>query len=79
MRTIHLANIACGFHAGDFTIMRQTVDLAVTNNVLIGAHPSLPDRQGFGRREMSIGPVRPSCWGRAISYKPVKFVAGGTC
>ncbi|OBZ73033.1 Lactam utilization protein lamB [Grifola frondosa] len=56
MRTIHLANIACGFHASDFTIMNKTVLLAKANNVLIGAHPSLPDRQGFGRREMSMEP-----------------------
>ncbi|KAI0317030.1 lamb YcsF family protein [Amylostereum chailletii] len=56
MKTIHLANIACGFHASDFNIMKQTVDLAVANNVLIGAHPSLPDHQGFGRREMAIEP-----------------------
>ncbi|THU91286.1 LamB/YcsF family protein [Dendrothele bispora CBS 962.96] len=56
MKTIHLANIACGFHASDFSIMNTTVELAKQNNVLVGAHPSLPDRQGFGRREMAISP-----------------------
>ncbi|KZV63051.1 lamb YcsF family protein [Peniophora sp. CONT] len=56
MKTIHLANIACGFHASDFNIMSQTVRLAQENNVSIGAHPSLPDRQGFGRREMAMEP-----------------------
>ncbi|KAJ8495554.1 hypothetical protein ONZ51_g1645 [Trametes cubensis] len=56
MKTIHLANIACGFHASDFSIMNETVRLAKTNNVRIGAHPSLPDRQGFGRREMAMEP-----------------------
>ncbi|THH15910.1 hypothetical protein EW146_g4650 [Bondarzewia mesenterica] len=56
MKTIHLANIACGFHASDFTIMDQTVRLAKSHKVIIGAHPSLPDRQGFGRREMAIEP-----------------------
>ncbi|KAA1470854.1 lactam utilization protein lamb [Dentipellis sp. KUC8613] len=56
MKTIHLANIACGFHASDFSIMSQTVLLAKQNGVLIGAHPSLPDRQGFGRREMAMDP-----------------------
>ncbi|KAF9025778.1 lactam utilization protein lamb [Hymenopellis radicata] len=56
MKTIHLANIACGFHASDFAIMDKTVKLAKENGVLIGAHPSLPDRQGFGRREMAMEP-----------------------
>lgn len=37
--------------------MNKTVTLAKQNNVLVGAHPSLPDRQGFGRREMAIEPV----------------------
>lgn len=48
------ANIACGFHAGDPDVMRRTVRLAAAQGVAIGAHPSLPDLQGFGRREMSI-------------------------
>ncbi|KII90458.1 hypothetical protein PLICRDRAFT_39005 [Plicaturopsis crispa FD-325 SS-3] len=56
MKRIHLANIACGFHASDFAIMNKTVALAKENNVLVGAHPSLPDLQGFGRREMAIEP-----------------------
>ncbi|KAF8876278.1 hypothetical protein BD779DRAFT_1698275 [Infundibulicybe gibba] len=56
MKTIHLANIACGFHASDFSIMNSTVALAKDNNVRVGAHPSLPDLQGFGRREMAITP-----------------------
>lgn len=48
------ANIACGFHAGDPHIMRETVELAVQHGVKIGAHPGLPDLLGFGRREMKI-------------------------
>ncbi|KAF7342497.1 Lactam utilization protein lamB [Mycena venus] len=56
MKTIHLANIACGFHASDFSIMNTTVSLAKQNGVAVGAHPSLPDRQGFGRREMTMEP-----------------------
>ncbi|TFK71179.1 LamB/YcsF [Pluteus cervinus] len=56
MQTIHLANVACGFHASDFSIMNETVYLAKKYDVRVGAHPSLPDRQGFGRREMSISP-----------------------
>lgn len=48
------ANIACGFHAGDPRSMRRTVALAIQKKVAIGAHPSLPDLQGFGRRSMSV-------------------------
>lgn len=48
------ANIACGFHAGDPTVMRETVKLAIEYGVKIGAHPGLPDLNGFGRREMKI-------------------------
>ena len=43
-------NIACGGHAGDDASMRETVASAISNNVSIGAHPSYPDREGFGRR-----------------------------
>lgn len=56
MRWITSANIACGFHAGDFSTMQQTVLLAKQHGVAIGAHVSLPDLQGFGRREMKITP-----------------------
>ncbi|KAI0084210.1 lactam utilization protein lamb [Irpex rosettiformis] len=56
IQTIHLANVACGFHASDFMIMDKTVLLAKHHNVRVGAHPSLPDRQGFGRREMIMDP-----------------------
>ena len=55
MPSIHIANVACGFHASDFNHMRATVQLAKAYGVKVGAHPSLPDRQGFGRREMKIG------------------------
>jgi len=54
MPWITSANIACGFHAGDFSTMQQTVALARQHDVAIGAHVSLPDLQGFGRREMKI-------------------------
>ncbi|WP_145050162.1 LamB/YcsF family protein [Paenibacillus xylanexedens] len=50
------ANIACGFHAGDPGTMRRTVELAMEHHVAIGAHPGLPDLQGFGRRRMEITP-----------------------
>ena len=54
MPLIDVANIACGFHASDPDHMRKTVELAKKNNVKVGAHPSLPDLQGFGRREMKL-------------------------
>jgi UPF0271 protein len=56
MPFISSANIACGFHGGDPATIRQTVRLAVDQGVAIGAHPSLPDLQGFGRRAMKISP-----------------------
>lgn len=55
MPLIDVANVACGFHASDFNHMRATVRLAKQHGVKVGAHPSLPDLQGFGRREMKIG------------------------
>jgi UPF0271 protein len=48
------ANIACGFHAGDPAVMRQTVALARQHGVGLGAHPGLPDLVGFGRRKMDV-------------------------
>ena len=50
------ANVACGFHAGDPATIRRTVKAAVAKGVAIGAHPSLPDLQGFGRRPMHVSP-----------------------
>ena len=54
MPLIDMANVACGFHASDPDHMRRTVQLAKAHNVKVGAHPSLPDLQGFGRREMKM-------------------------
>ena len=54
MPLIDIANVACGFHASDPNHMRKTVELAKKNNVKVGAHPSFPDLQGFGRREMKM-------------------------
>jgi UPF0271 protein len=48
------ANVACGFHAGDPTIMRETCRSAVARGVRIGAHVGYPDLVGFGRREMGL-------------------------
>lgn len=50
------ANIACGFHAGDPSVMKKTVALAVKNGAALGAHPGYPDLVGFGRRKMDIAP-----------------------
>jgi len=54
---ISSCNIACGGHSGDAESMRQTVLLAKQNHVLIGAHPSYPDKENFGRRSMTIAPT----------------------
>ena len=57
LRLVGSANVACGFHAGDPATMRRTVRLAMDRGVAVGAHPSLPDLQGFGRRPMDITPL----------------------
>jgi 5-oxoprolinase (ATP-hydrolysing) subunit A len=54
MGLITSANVACGFHAGDSHTMRSTVELAADHGVRIGVHMGLPDRLGFGRREIRI-------------------------
>ena len=54
MPFITSANIACGLHAGDPLVMQKTIRLAKKYGVAIGAHPSWPDLQGFGRREMNL-------------------------
>jgi 5-oxoprolinase (ATP-hydrolysing) subunit A len=54
MPSITSANVACGFHAGDPTVMRQTIALAKRHGVAVGAHPGFPDLAGFGRREMQL-------------------------
>jgi len=53
MPYIDCANIACGYHAGDPSIMRRTVGLALQHGVTIGAHPAYPDLVGFGRRSIA--------------------------
>lgn len=51
------ANIACGWHAGDARLMQATVAAALARGVAIGAHPSYPDRENFGRSEMQLKPA----------------------
>lgn len=48
------ANIACGFHAGDIDTMKRTIKLCLLHHVAVGAHPSWPDRENFGRKEMQF-------------------------
>jgi 5-oxoprolinase (ATP-hydrolysing) subunit A len=50
LKIITSANVACGFHGGDWNVMHETATVAKTNGVAIGAHPSFNDRDGFGRR-----------------------------
>ena len=56
IRHLSSANIACGVHAGDEETIRTTVRLCTKHGIAIGAHPSFPDRENFGRREMNIAP-----------------------
>lgn len=85
MPNIHLANIACGFHAGDALTMTKTVALAKANNVVIGAHPSYQDLIGFGRRSIQynaeeliaiihyqLGALQGICKSQAIKLTYVK-------
>ncbi|WP_462411164.1 LamB/YcsF family protein [Neobacillus sp. Marseille-QA0830] len=53
---ISSANVACGYHAGDYNVMFETVLLAKESGVRVGAHPGFPDLAGFGRREMNLSP-----------------------
>jgi 5-oxoprolinase (ATP-hydrolysing) subunit A len=56
VKHITSANLACGFHAGDFTIMDRSVALCRQAGVAVGAQPGYPDIQGFGRRYITISP-----------------------
>src|SRR5919204_116230 len=56
MKSITSANVAAGFHAGDPTVLRDTIRMAKANGVAVGAHPGFPDLVGFGRRELNVTP-----------------------
>jgi 5-oxoprolinase (ATP-hydrolysing) subunit A len=60
------ANIACGFHAGDADTMHRSIETARQQNVAVGAHPSLFDRENFGRKEL---PVKPDEVFEAVVYQ----------
>lgn len=66
------ANIACGFHAGDASTMRTSIEAARSRNVAVGAHPSLFDRENFGRKEL---PVKPAEVFDAVVYQLGVFQA----
>ena len=54
MTSITSANVAAGFHAGDPSVLRETIRLARIHGVAVGAHPGFPDLVGFGRRELNV-------------------------
>src|SRR5512132_2899284 len=56
MKSITSANVAAGFHAGDPSVLRDTIRLAKKHGVAVGAHPGFPDLVGFGRRELNVTP-----------------------
>lgn len=66
------ASIACGLHAGDASTMRATVEGCLAHGVAIGAHPSLDDREGFGRRELPVTPGQ----ARDLVQRQVEALAG---
>lgn len=66
------ANIACGFHAGDPNTILSSLNLCAENDVVVGAHPSYPDRQGFGRRSMSMNPAEL----KALLYYQLSAIKG---
>ena len=51
---LHMGSISCGAHAGDESTIRQTLRLCATHDVQVGAHPSYPDREHFGRVKMEL-------------------------
>jgi UPF0271 protein len=62
MKYITSANIACGMHGGDPIVINNTILMAKAHKVNIGAHPSYPDLQGFGRRDMALSEFEIECF-----------------
>lgn len=75
LEVVTSASIACGFHAGDPALMLRTCRTAAAAGVRVGAHPSYPDREGFGRRDMDVDPEELSA---GVSYQvgALEAVAG---
>ncbi|KGQ25975.1 LamB/YcsF family protein [Gallibacterium anatis CCM5995] len=85
LQLVTSANVACGLHAGDFNEMHKAIRWAKENNVRIGAHPSFPDRENFGRTNMQLpdeelkacllyqlGAVKALCDAECVSLSYVK-------
>ena len=79
MDFVSSVNVACGFHAGDAATMRKTVDTALEKSVAIGAHPSFPDRERFGRKAMNLSPqdVYDIVVEQIVALQEICTVAGG--
>ena len=79
MQMISACNIACGGHAGTLESMRETVALALENNVEIGAHPSYPDKENFGRSSFKMEPeeLKRSLVAQILSLKQITESEGG--
>lgn len=79
MPLISACNIACGGHAGTVKSMRETVHLALEHHVEIGAHPSYPDKENFGRRSLEITPenLKQSLVAQILSLKQIAEAEGG--
>ncbi|WP_424493777.1 5-oxoprolinase subunit PxpA [Salinimicrobium sp. GXAS 041] len=79
MPFISACNIACGGHAGTLESMRETVDLAMEHHVEMGAHPSYPDKENFGRKSMDISrdELKRSLVAQILSLKQIAEAEGG--
>ena len=80
MPLISACNIACGGHAGTLETMQHTVDLAMEHDVEIGAHPSYPDKENFGRISFQIEPkeLKRSLVAQILSLKQIAEAEGAT-
>ncbi len=54
LKIVNTANIACGYHAGNKSIILETINISKSNNVSIGAHPGFRDKKNFGRKRMNL-------------------------
>ncbi len=81
LQLVSSANIACGFHAGDAVLMQQCVREALKNGVAIGAHPSFPDRENFGRTAMQLPPetVYARCCTKLARWRQSYTPGGASC
>ena len=80
LQVVSSCNIACGGHAGDASSIAATMREAIANGVSVGAHPSYPDREGFGRRSsfMSGEPLREALRSQLENFGRVADELGAT-